>query len=189
MKHSKTILIIILLLSLIVSGTASAQSDQYTVGIWNFMFYEGFIGAMADLGYVEGENVSFLYTEDGQDDMDTAQALIDAHVDVIIIQLDTSALTLMEMTSEIPIVFYISDDPVATGAVESLLNPGRNATGLVTNHSHVRRFQLLPEVNPATDKVYYLPKFCTNGQKVKVTEQDGVAGNSASAVPTDRYPG
>ena len=54
------------------------------------------------------------------------------------------------VTSDIPIVFAISDDPVADGLVVSLARPGGNVTGLSVQDTDLagKRLQLLHEVVP-----------------------------------------
>jgi putative tryptophan/tyrosine transport system substrate-binding protein len=158
MKHRRSIVIAMLIALILVPTASYAQNadDTFTVGLWSFFNVPVFIDAMTELGYIEGENITYLYNQEGPDDLETAQALVDADVDVIITTTDSTALPVMELTSEIPVVFVLSDDPVVTGAVNDLVTPGRNATGIVTNRPHERRFQLLREVNPDTDKVYFL---------------------------------
>ena len=61
-------------------------------------------------------------------------------------------------TSSIPIVFAVAGDPVATGLVTSLAQPGGNATGLSLQQDEVaeKRLELLREIVPDLDRLAIL---------------------------------
>jgi putative ABC transport system substrate-binding protein len=167
MKSSR-ILLVVLALMLVASGSAYAQgTEDYVVA--NFLWYsgQGFKDQMAELGYIEGQNLTYLETSfEGYDTMTAEewqaeqqrriQAILDAHPDVIVTNTDLDALSMNELVGDIPIVFARSDDPVASGAVADLVAPGGMLTGSVTNRPHERRLQVLTEINPATDRVYFM---------------------------------
>jgi putative ABC transport system substrate-binding protein len=153
---------------LVASGSAYAQgTESYVVA--NFLWYsgQGFKDQMAELGYIEGQNLTYLETSfEGYDTMTAEewqaeqqrriQAILDAHPDVIVTNTDLDALSMNELVGDIPIVFARSDDPVASGAVADLVAPGGMLSGSVTNRPHERRLQVLTEINPATDRVYFM---------------------------------
>ncbi|MBN1964078.1 MAG: hypothetical protein JW910_05495, partial [Anaerolineae bacterium] len=163
MKSRKLLPLLALVIILtIATGAAYAQnSGDYTVGY--FLWWTGaFINEMTALGYIDGENITYLsMSYEGFDTMtpeeaaesmaQQTQAIIDAHPDVIVINTDTDAVNMRAMAGDIPIVFARSDDPVATGAVEDLIQPGGYTTGIITNQHHERRLQLLVEILPSTD--------------------------------------
>jgi putative ABC transport system substrate-binding protein len=72
-------------------------------------------------------------------------------VDVIFTAGIISVRAAKQATSVIPIVFALSNDPVATGLVESLARPGSNVTGLSGMSSELvgKRIELLREVVPS----------------------------------------
>jgi putative ABC transport system substrate-binding protein len=167
MKYGKTILIAILVLMSVLPGTAYAQNADTTYKIGDLILVgeEGFIAKMTELGYMEGENVTYLYLSSFEDvPMEEweaeykkqIQAMVDARVDVFVTNTDTDAAYIRALAGDIPIVFARSDDPVATGAVADLINPGGYSTGIITNKPHERRLQILTEILPTTKKVYYL---------------------------------
>jgi putative ABC transport system substrate-binding protein len=88
---------------------------------------------MRELGYVDGENVTWEYRfAEGHYDRLPALAadLVSRHVDVIVTAYGTpAALAAKGATSNIPIVFISVADPVAAGLVTSLARPGGNVTG------------------------------------------------------------
>jgi putative tryptophan/tyrosine transport system substrate-binding protein len=166
MKTGKIVLLIIIVLLTTTLGFTYARADKgtYKVGDLILVGDEGFKAEMAALGYVEGQNLTTItlsfenYNPDTwQDDYaKQVQAMLDAKVDIFVVNTDTDAVNLKALVGDIPIVFARSDDPVATGAVASLVSPGGTATGIITNRPHERRVQILSEIKPDTKKIYYL---------------------------------
>lgn len=180
MIHSKFLKSLIIALSCLVPFTSYAQSDDpFVVGLLVFDT-NAFIQEMETLGYVQGENIEYLipafqdidpelYLDEQAYFAEYNRLTIEvasAPLDVLVVQTDTDAATMREQTKA-PIVFSISDNPVATGAIQDLTTPGVNTTGVISNQHHTRRLQLLKEINPATDVVYYLySSFALEGQQV-----------------------
>lgn len=166
MKSRQASLAAILILVIVISGNVlvRAADKTYRIGLMIFAGNDAFIAEMTKLGYVEGKNISYMVLsfenvkpEDFQRRYNQQlQAMIDAKVDAIVTNTDSDAANLRAKVGTIPIVFARSDDPVATGAVKSLLKPGGYTTGVSMNKSHERRLQLLTEIKPTTKKVYYL---------------------------------
>jgi putative tryptophan/tyrosine transport system substrate-binding protein len=192
MKHNITVLIIIIALLLAGSGAARAQEpdDMIKIGFLSFFSADAFKEGMESLGYVEGEDIVYMTISIGDDPnafmtmdpeeymdlyMSQLQVIIDANVDVFVTNTDTDAIGIREMAGNTPIVFLRSDDPVATGAVADLINPGGNMTGGVTNKPHARRLQILTEVNPLTDRVYYLYSPFTSEAESVLLEVQAIA--------------
>lgn len=114
---------------------------------------------LADLGYVEGQNVVMEYRSAGgrpERFSDLATELVRLKVDVIVTRGTPAALTAKQVTRTIPIVMASSGDPVLEGIVTSLARPGGNVTGL-----HImappelggRRLRLLREVVPGASRI------------------------------------
>lgn len=162
------ILALIALIVFVVPNGALAQdsNESFKVGMLIFDTVP-FIEEMSTLGYMEGENVEYLMPDyEGVDVNDweqflerwaiEVQKMVDASVDVFVANSDLEAVGLREMVGNIPIVFVLSEDPVTTGAVADLTNPGGYTTGVVANRHHERRLQILTEVNPDTEKVFHI---------------------------------
>lgn len=168
MRHRKATFIILFAMIVAIIGPASAQDDEhYTIAYFLFSFTNPFKEEMAELGYIEGENTTYLTPsyevfatmtqEEAMADVQRQVAeILAAGPDIIITNTDTDAVLYQTMAAETPIVFARSDDPVATGAVADLVNPGGLLTGNITNRPHERRLQVLTEIKPETKKIYYL---------------------------------
>lgn len=169
MKHIKITLSMLIVLLTTAFGTAYAQDADDPIRIGYFLWFSpgDFKDEMTQLGYVEGKDVTYLeisFPTDQNLTMEESFAIIQQQVDAIIATKPDAIVTntdsdaaMMRLTAgDIPIVFARSDDPVATGAVADLINPGGQTTGVITNRPHERRLQVLTEVKPTTKKVYYL---------------------------------
>lgn len=166
MKTLRQGLLTLLIVVLTLSGAVQAQNDDtFTIGVFNVTtrlepVVEGFFEGMSELGYIEGEDVQYLYEGTleemtSEEQVAVAQALIDAQVDLILTVSTYDAEMFMEMTAEIPVVFCLAIDPVGAGLVESLTRPGGNITGIDVGDYHQRQLQLLVEIDPAIELVYY----------------------------------
>ena len=94
---------------------------------------EAFRQRLRELGYVEGKNIviEYRYAEGkGERLPDLAAELVRLKVDVIVTTGPGATLAAKKASATIPIVFAAAADPVGTGLVSSLAQPGGNITGL-----------------------------------------------------------
>src|SRR5215471_13824380 len=123
-------------------------------GGWTPLLKAAFARGLAETGYVEGRDVG---TEQHivMDDArlrELAADLVRRRVAVIVILGSTpAALAAKAATATIPIVFGVGVDPVQTGLVASLNQPGGNVTGFTEVNTEVwsKRLGLLRELAPA----------------------------------------
>ncbi len=189
MNAKLSLVILIVMLVLAVSGTVAAQDTgaTYIIGNLNNFGYPDFAEELTSLGYVEGENLTTMVVdldfnlmfedpEEYQRQWEAQiQGMVDAGADVFVTNTDTDAVLLKPLVGNIPIVFARSDDPVLTGAVESLLHPGGTMTGTITNKPHERRVQILTEILPDTDAIYYLYNPTLGNTETLMAEVEAVA--------------
>jgi putative ABC transport system substrate-binding protein len=115
---------------------------------------KGFRKGLFDLGFIEDQNVRIDFRwADGQNDRlpVLAAELVRRNVSVIATPGSTpAALAAKAATSTIPIVFAGGADPVAIGLVNSINNPGGNATGIYfeTVEMQGKAFELLHQLLP-----------------------------------------
>ena len=87
---------------------------------------------LRDHGWVEGQNivVEYRWAEGSAEKLPPMAAeLVAMRVDLIVTTSTPAALAAKRATAQIPIVFGMVSDPVASGLVASLAHPGGNATG------------------------------------------------------------
>ena len=121
---------------------------------------DAFRQGLRDLGWVEGKTINIEYrVADGQIDRltDLATELVHLKVDVIFAMGENAAGAAKKVTRTLPIV-SVSSDPVGTGLVDSLAQPGDNVTGLANFTSELsgKRLELLKEVIPQISRVAVL---------------------------------
>ena len=90
--------------------------------------------AFARMGYVEGQNfhLEHRYAEGDPSRLQAlARELVQQQVDVIVAVAPSAVRAAMEASKTVPIVFFINQDPIASGFVQSLARPGRNVTGVL----------------------------------------------------------
>ena len=159
------VFICIAALSLPITACGKTRPQEtYAIGVVNPSLLqettvEGFKQGMAELGYVEGENVTYLY-EGATDDNDVldavAQGLVEAEVDLIlsITTPATQAAQRATAGTDIPVVFIPVIDPVSSGLVDSLRHPGGNITGVTFGTQEERRLEWLIQVVPTIEQIY-----------------------------------
>ena len=121
----------------------------------------GFFNGLQQLGWSDGRNVRF-DVRWGAGDADLirtyAAELVKLSPEVVLAIGPNSVAALLEATRSVPIVFAIVPDPVGAGFVESLAQPGGNATGyLMFEYSLAGKWlQILKEVAPGVTRVAVL---------------------------------
>jgi putative ABC transport system substrate-binding protein len=111
-----------------------------------------FVGRLRELGWIEGRTIAIEYRwSEGRPERNAeiAAEFVRLGVDVVV-TLGSAVPALKRVTSDIPIVFALSTDPVGGGLVASLARPGGNVTGLSNQAADVasKRFEFLREVVP-----------------------------------------
>jgi putative ABC transport system substrate-binding protein len=139
-----------------VVGLLSLTSDTVTPRL------RAFRGGLAEIGYVEGQNVAIdSRSADGQLDRFPALVadLVHRQVSLIAVLGSTAAALAAKATTQtIPIAFGVPEDPVKLGLVASLPRPGGNATGInfFTAEVMAKRLGLLRELVPGAARIAVL---------------------------------
>lgn len=129
-----------------------------TVGVINHApaadaAFTGFRAGMAELGYIEGARIRYVYdgaTNDLASLDDAAAKLLNANPDLLL-SLSTPAThaALRAATRRgIPVLFAPTSNPEASGIVESLRRPGGLATGIAFGPQEARRLEWLVRLAP-----------------------------------------
>jgi putative ABC transport system substrate-binding protein len=110
-------------------------------------------GGLRDFGYVEGSTIliEYRWAEGHYERLPALAAeLVRSNVDVIVTHATPGSLAAKQATATIPIVMALIGDPVASGVVLSVAQPGGNMTGQSFFNAELRakRVELLKEVKP-----------------------------------------
>ena len=147
-------------------------TDATVWGPWT----AAFVARLRELGWIEGRTVTIEYRwSEGRPERTTAFAaeFVRLNVDVIVTAGPAVAIT-KQATSDIPIVFAIANDPVGSGLVPNLAQPGGNVTGLSnqSNESAGKRLQLLREAVPSLRRfaIMFDANFLDNVREVSAVE-------------------
>ena len=120
---------------------------------------DAFRQGLQELGYIEGQNIRIDVRWQPVERPDVLSEIISELVrsksDVLVGPTTRQALALKQATTTIPIVMVVPSDPVGTGLVASLAQPGGNVTGLawMSNDIIRKRLELLKETLPKTSRV------------------------------------
>src|SRR5262245_30011279 len=138
---------------------------------------------LADLGWVEGRNLSIDYrftSGSTQQIRATAEELVAAAPDVIFAASNVSVAPLQKATSTISIIFTQVSDPVGSGFVASLARPGGNITGFQGYEPAIggKWLEVLREIAPSVRRaaVLHNPNVTANVAFLQAAEQAAASG-------------
>jgi putative tryptophan/tyrosine transport system substrate-binding protein len=194
-------LLITLTLGLLVAPlTADAQPVGKAVRIGYLgdtpgPFLEAFHRGLRELGYAEGENVTIEYrwAEGNHDRLrDLAVTLVQLKVNVLITAGTPASRAAQQATATIPIVMAHVSDPLQTGLVASLAQPGGNITGvsLMNTDTSTKQLALLKEAIPSASAVAALWNSANPASVLVLKELQGLAprlGVRLHAVDIQRF--
>jgi len=111
-----------------------------------------FVARLRELGWIDGRTVAIEYRwSEGRTERyaEIAAEFVRLKVDVIV-TVGSAVPTVRQATGVIPIVFAVAIDPVRSGLVSSLANPGGNVTGLSLQATNLagKRLEVLRELIP-----------------------------------------
>lgn len=154
-------------IGILSAGAASAREEAFREGL-------------RELGYVEGQNVAIVtrYAEGRFDKLpDLANELVRLKVDVIVASPTEAIRAAQRATKTIPIVMAFSGDPVGSGIVTHLAQPGGTVTGLASAAPELtaKRLELLKAIAPEISRVSYLANQATSKRFVSEMEVAGRA--------------
>lgn len=143
---------------------SSAAERGFTIGLITnnpngLRNVRGFTDRMHELGYVDGDNVVYLFAGEPTQGADLDRELrrfVDADVDLVFTAGTPTGVAAHRITAgtDIPVVFGVIADPLAAGVMDDLSRPGGNMTGVKLGLSHPRRMELLKEIVPTVETVW-----------------------------------
>lgn len=168
LKYSHFLILIFVIITGLVltacDGVTQAQ-ETYTIGIVNYVptldsVIEGFKAGMAELGYVEGQNVTYIYhgvlKNDPQVIDREVKNLLDQKVNLFLTMGNPTTLVAKKVVegTDIPVVFAPFVNPLGEGVVASLSHPGGSLTGVQSLNNAPKALEWLLRIVPGTKKVY-----------------------------------
>jgi len=166
--------------AILLSGCAGTPTPKvYRVGILtdneNFSAIgDGFKAKMTELGYIEGQNVTYemrkaAVTADATEEVRLAKELVDAKVDLIFAYPSPPTIAAYDATqgTNIPVVFAYHQIE-GSKLVKSVRDPGGNMTGVRYPGPDMmsRRILLLHEIAPQVKRLWI--GYDKNGQNTKI---------------------
>ncbi|MGB8102631.1 MAG: ABC transporter substrate-binding protein [Pseudolabrys sp.] len=123
--------------------------------------YEAFRQGLQPLGWIDGRNVRIDARFGAADPVRTrkyAAELVALSPDVILVSGNFTTQLLLQETRTVPIVFTIVQDPVGSGFVDSLSQPGGNASGFMQFEYSLsgKWLELLKQIAPNITRVAVL---------------------------------
>lgn len=166
MKRNK-ILVAVLVITLMTSILAGCgkKDDTFHIGVNQLVThaaldasYKGFVDALADAGYVDGEKIKIDY-QNAQGDQATANTiatkLVNDGNDLILAIATPSAQACANATKDIPILITAVTDPAGSGLVAANDAPGGNVSGS-------------SDLNPVTDQIDLLLKLVPEAKTIAI---------------------
>jgi putative tryptophan/tyrosine transport system substrate-binding protein len=143
---------------------------------------EAFRDGLRKLGYIEGQNIHIEYRyAAGKVEYlnELATELAGLKPELIVAANTQSIEASRRATKTIPIVFPVTFDPVASGFVASLAQPGGNLTGLTTLNQEVagKRVEVLKEVLPKLSRVGVFRNPTNTGSLFALKETEAAANH------------
>lgn len=175
-----------------------AKKDIVKIGITQIVEHpaldsarEGFVAALKDKNYVDGENIKIDF-QNAQGDMPTTQTIAEKFVnddaDLILAIATPSAQAAYNATQkankDIPILITAVTDPVNAGIVKSLDKPGTNVTGTSDAAPMDAQFKLMKKLVPTGKKVGIIYNTSEANSEVQVEEAKKLAGDYGIEIKT-----
>ena len=134
---------------------------------------------LRELGWIEGRTMAVEYRwAEGRSERyaEIAAEFVRLKVDVIV-TVGGAVLAVKQATSTIPIVFAIAVDPLGSGLVASLTQPGANVTGLSVQSTDVvgKRLDILRELLPRLHRMAVMGNVSYAGATLEMREVEAAA--------------
>lgn len=157
---------------------SNSNKDIKTIGITQLVEHpsldkarDGFIKALEDNGYKEGENIKIDY-QNAQNDMPTTQMIANKFVsdkkDLIYAISTPSAQAAYNATKDMPILITAVTDPVAAGLVKSIDKPEGNVSGTSDYISIDKNLELIKMFIPNSKTIGVLYNTSEVNSKIQV---------------------
>ncbi|MGF7057382.1 ABC transporter substrate-binding protein [Brassicibacter mesophilus] len=172
----------VLMVMVMVTGCGKTTSNDkvINIGISQIVEYvaldqsrEGFIKALEDNGYKNGENLNINY-QNAQGDIAMAQTIGEKFAsekkDLIFAIATGSAQGAYNATKDIPIIITAVTDPVETGIAKSLDKPDTNVSGTSDYLPVKKQLELIEKLVPSAKKIGVIYNTSEINSEVQINE-------------------
>lgn len=197
----KKILSLVLCTALAISMVGCGTKDQpasktdkvFRIGVNQFVThdaldasYQGFVDALAEAGYKDGENI-VIDLNNAQGDPSNANTiatkLVNDNNDLILAIATPSAQAVANATKDIPILITAVTDPQGSGLVASNEAPGGNVSGTSDLTPIKEQIELLIKLVPTAKKIAIL--YCSSESNSKI--QADIAKDAAKSLGIEAF--
>lgn len=181
-NNMKKLVAIAIIIICMLTGCAKTDKNKkvINIGISQIVEYtaldqsrEGFIKALEEKGYKDGDNIKIDY-QNAQGDITTAQIIGKKFAaekkDLIYAIATPSAQGAYNATKKIPIISTAVTDPVQAGIVKSLNKPGTNVSGTSDYLPVEKQLALIKELVPNAKRIGVLYNTSEVNSEVQVNE-------------------
>lgn len=178
MKSKKILVGLLILVMAVGLLSACGKKGTFKIGVNQLVphaaldaSYDGFIDALKDEGYIDGEKIVIDY-QNAQNDQTTLNTIATKHVndgcDLILAISTPSALATLNATKDIPILVTAVTDPADSGLVESNEAPGGNLSGTSDLTPVKLQIELIKKLIPTAETVGVLYSSSESNSKIQV---------------------
>lgn len=164
----------------ILTGCGSKENEKIKIGISQIVEYsaldenrEGFIKALEDNGYKDGENIDIDF-QNAQGDIATTQTIakkfVSQNKDLIYAISTPSAQSAYNSTKDIPIIISAVTDPVSAELVKSLEEPNTNVSGTCDYVPVNKQLELIKTLVPNAKKIGVIYNTSEVNSEIQVKE-------------------
>ncbi|GGI64818.1 ABC transporter substrate-binding protein [Enterococcus alcedinis] len=164
------------------SDTSAVEQEKkvYKVGLLQFVSHpaldqitEGVKAGLKENGFIEGENLEIIF-QNGQADQSKlntmSQQLINEGSEILIGIATPAAQALANQTKKLPIILGAVTDPVGSGLISDMENPGGNITGVSDKAPVLEQLKLAQTLMPDAKKMGILFSSSEDNSKYQVAE-------------------
>lgn len=176
MKKRIFAVLIMAVLSMVFVGCGKSK-DVVHIGVSQLLkhealdaAYDGFVDALADAGYVDGENIKIDHHNAQGDQSNTntiANKLVTDNNDLILAIGTPAAQAAANATKDIPILISAITDPAKSGLVESNELPNTNVSGASDLTPVKKQIELLNQLLPDAKSIAILYSSSEDNSKIQ----------------------
>lgn len=176
MRKKLLVGVLLLAMSTTILAGCSSKDKVFKIGVNQLVAhaaldasYQGFVDALEEAGYVDGENIKIDF-QNAQGDQPTANTiaakLVNDNNDLILAIATPSAQAVANATKDIPILVTAVTDPAASGLVASNEAPGGNVSGTSDLTPVKKQIDLLTQLIPDAKNIAVL--YCSSESNSKI---------------------